>query len=366
MIYPNFAIPQSQLFRGVDMAKLNNNFIITTRDVDSKGRLGNEPGDTRFLKVPKGLRKYDVSHQVKDPNKWRLAVRAAADGVEDEITGTTGDVLVFVHGYNNDMNAITWRTEVLQTTLEQQGWEGIVIAFDWPSNNSTLNYLEDRADAAAVADRMVSDAIGLLVTAQSDQENPCKLNVHLLGHSTGAYVITEAFSQAQKHGKLYKSDWRVAQVALIGADIAAESLRASSEWSRPLFDRCVRLTNYSNQFDSVLGVSNAKRLGTSPRVGRVGLPQDAYTKAVNVNCSSYFSTKDPKKSEFNGTFNHSWHIGDPVFALDLAMTLEADIDRGALPTRTAGAHGLELKTGQRPAFQRSWSADSPAKAKRIG
>jgi pimeloyl-ACP methyl ester carboxylesterase len=345
------------------MAASASNFIICTRDVDSRGRFVAEPGDTRFLRVPQGQRKYDQSNEVKQRDRWRLAVRAAADGVEDEITGMTGDVVVFVHGYNNDMDAITWRTETLQSTLHEQGWQGVVIAFDWPSDNSTLNYLEDRSDAAEVANRMADDAIGLLVAAQDDDEHPCTINVHLLGHSTGAYVIMEAFNQAQKRGSLFGSDWRVAQVALIGGDIASTSLSAGSEWAKAMFDRCVRLTNYSNRYDKVLGVSNAKRLGTSPRAGRVGLPLDAHPKAVNVECSSYFATKDPTQSVFNGTFNHSWHIGDPVFALDFAMTLEGEIDRKALPTREQTAEGLVLKPGQRPAFQEAWDAATPQKAR---
>jgi esterase/lipase superfamily enzyme len=74
----------------------------------------------------------------------------------------------------------------------------------------------------------------LLVEAQSDEANPCNINIHLLGHSTGAYVIMEAFNQAQKKGALYRAEWRVAQVALIGGDIASSSLRADSEWSAAL------------------------------------------------------------------------------------------------------------------------------------
>ncbi|MFO0688663.1 MAG: alpha/beta fold hydrolase [Myxococcota bacterium] len=346
------------------MATAPSNFIICTRDVDGQGRFVPEPGATRFLRVPRGLRRYDRSFEVKSRDRWRRALCDAADGGEDEITGTTGHVLVFVHGYNNDMDAITWRTEMLQQTLEAQGWRGVVVAFDWPSDNSTLNYLEDRSDAADVADRMVRDAIGLLIEAQNDTANPCKLNVHLLGHSTGAYVIMEAFNQAQKRGALYRADWRVAQVALIGGDIASSSLVAGGEWAKAMFDRSVRLTNYSNRYDKVLGVSNAKRLGTSPRVGRVGLPGDAHPKAVNVDCSDYFTTKDPSRSQFNGTFNHSWHIGDPVFALDLALTLEGEIDRQALPTREAGAAGLRLKAGQRPPFQAGWDSTTPNKAKK--
>jgi hypothetical protein len=174
----------------------------------------------------------------------------------------------------------------------------------------------------------------------------------------------EAFTQAQKKGPLYKSDWRVAQVALIGGDIASDSLRADSEWAKPMFERCVRLTNYSNRHDKVLGVSNAKRLGTSPRVGRVGLPSNAHAKAVNVDCSYYFTTKDPGTSKFNGTFNHSWHIGDELFALDLALTLEATIDRMALPTRGKTIEGLMLQPGKRPTFQTAWDAASPSQAQR--
>ncbi|HEX7867738.1 MAG TPA: alpha/beta fold hydrolase [Variovorax sp.] len=346
------------------MATSSSNFIICTRDVDSRGRFVAEPGPTRYLRVPAGTRKYDTSFEVKSRDKWRLAVRAASDGQEDEITGSTGDVLVFVHGYNNDMEAVTWRTETLQATLRAQGWRGMVLAFDWPSDNATLNYIEDRSDASSVAERMVDDAIELLVNAQNDDKNPCKVNVHLLGHSTGAYVIMEAFNQAQKKGSLYRSDWKVAQVALIGGDISSSSLGAGSEWARAMFDRSVRLTNYSNRNDKVLGVSNAKRLGTSPRAGRVGLPANPDPKAVNVDCSPYFLTKNPAQSVFNGTFNHSWHIGDPVFALDLALTLEGEIDRHALPTRQAGPDGLVLKPGQRPAFQQAWDTDSPAKARR--
>ena len=128
----------------------------------------------------------------------------------------------------------------------------------------------------------------------------------------------------------------------IGGDVSSASLAASSDWAVPMFDRILRLTNYSNRFDKVLGVFNMKRLGTTPRAGRVGLPQDVPIKAVNVDCSEYFKTKDPKHSVFVGNFNQSWHIGDPEFALDLAQTLEGEIDRQAIPTRRDDPGGLAL------------------------
>ena len=295
--------------------------------------------------------------------RWTKSVIAAADGEEDEITGSTGDILFFVHGYNNDIQTVLWRTRTLQESLSAQGWKGLVVGFDWPSNNSTLNYLEDRYDASQVAQRLVDEALQIVVDAQFPTDpkvNSCTINVHLLGHSTGAYVIMEAFANASKKGELFKKPWRIAQVAFIGGDVSSASLSSSLDWAAPMYERIFRLTNYSNRFDKVLGVSNMKHLGSAPRAGRVGLPTEIPSKAVNVDCSEYFKTKDPKQSTFTGTFNHSWHIGDPEFALDLALTLEGEIDRQAIPTRRNDQGKLTLVAGQdRPEYQEGWNEDRP-------
>jgi pimeloyl-ACP methyl ester carboxylesterase len=337
-------------------------YMICTRDIDKKGRFRPEPGATTFLRVPASASTYTPDNGISKAS-WRRSVSRLATGEFDPVTGMEGDVLVFVHGYNNDRAIALWRTRTLQETLAEQGWKGVVVGFDWPSDNNTLNYLEDRSDAADVALRLVQESLELLIDAQDPRDSdqpPCKLNVHLLGHSTGAYVIMEAFLQAQKVGAYYKRPWRLAQVAFIAGDVSSRSLEASRDKSGAMYDRIMRLTNYSNRYDKVLGVSNAKRLGTSPRAGRVGLPEDTSHKAVNVDCSDYFLSKDPASSRFEGTFNHSWHIGDPVFALDLAMTLEGGIDRTGITTRQMTAEGLVLQAdGRRPAFQDLWDLEAP-------
>ena len=344
---------------------IKNTYLICTRAQDDAGTFIAEPGDTTFLKVAPAKNAYDPSDAIS-AERWRKAVIAAADGEEDAITGSTGDILFFVHGYNNDIPTVLWRTRTLQATLAAQGWTGLVVGFDWPSGNSTLNYLEDRSDAAQVAQQLIDDALQIVVDAQfpSDPKaKPCTVNVHLLGHSTGAYVIMEAFASAAKKGELFKKPWRMGQVALIGADVSSASLSSSSDWAAPLYARVLRVTNYSNHYDKVLAVSNMKRLGTAPRAGRVGLPDDCPGKAVNVDCSDYFLSKDPQQSNFVGTFNHSWHIGDPEFALDLALTLEGEIDRQAIPTRSNVQGSLRLIAGQaRPQYQAHWDDDRPVPA----
>ena len=83
----------------------------------------------------------------------------------------------------------------------------------------------------------------------------------------------------------------------------------------------------------MLQISNVKRIGLSPRVGRVGLPMDAPSKAANLNCSTYYF-----KTYGEGTLSqsHAWYFTDSTFHKDLAITLRGAIDRHVIPTRTNG------------------------------
>ena len=326
------------------------NYILSARNEQGKV-FGSDIGEPAYLKVPRDTRPA-VNHKIKNPNVWLRQLRDIADGLADDVLSPEGDVLVFVHGYNNTWQEIIARHQVLQDTLVDEGWNGVVISFDWPAGDDTLAYLEDRSDAAATAQLLVSHGI---VKLAEGQEEGCKTNVHLLGHSTGAYVIMEAFAQAQKNGDLFKSDWRVAQTAFIAGDVASDSLDADCDWSTPMYNRIMRLTNYSNGFDDVLAVSNAKRLGTAPRAGRVGLTAKHHSKSVNVNCSEYFKNLNPADQPTKiGWWNHSWHIGNPVWTRDLAMTIEGRYDRSSLPTREKKSDGLYLVEGTRPPFETQW------------
>jgi esterase/lipase superfamily enzyme len=317
-----------------------------------------EPGPVRYLRVPSDAPAARPSHATTgagDLAGWIDEVIGLADGDENPHSiSLRGDVLVFVHGYNNDPRTILWRQRRLRADLAAEGWRGTVIGFDWPCAVSTLNYLEDRWDAAAVALELVRGCVTRLAKAQ---RRGCVTNVHLLGHSTGAYVIMEAFAQAEKDGALFKSPWRVGQVAFIGGDVAASSLAGGDAWSAPMFRRIMRLTNYSSPYDSALAVSNAKRLGTAPRVGRVGAPADPEAKVVDVDCGPHFVALDPAQAVFaeGANFTHSWHVGDRVFARDLAMTLEGAIDRRAIPTRRLAQGRLVLCDQPRPTFMDAWN-----------
>jgi pimeloyl-ACP methyl ester carboxylesterase len=172
-------------------------YLICARKVKDDEFTG-EPGKICYMEVDPEAKRYGPSDVIKE-SVWFDQVRNLADGdANPTSTSPTGDVLIFVHGYNNDIETVLWRQRQLQKDLEAEGWKGVVGGFDWPSEDSTLNYLEDRSDAAEVAASLVRNGISRLA---SGQKAGCQTNVHLLGHSTGAYVIMEASPRQRRMGR---------------------------------------------------------------------------------------------------------------------------------------------------------------------
>ena len=274
---------------------MSNRYVMCARPV-SKGLFTTEPGKTLYLVVPPGV------------------LPAPLHAVRREV----------------------WLKGLLEAA-----------AYDWPSDDKALNYLEDRHDAKKTAMQLVSDGIHLFSKAQRPD---CTINMHLVAHSTGAYLLREAFDDADD-ARLQNNAWMVSQIVFIGADVSAGSMSGGNATSSSLYRHCSRLANYSNLHDSVLKLTNAKRVGMAPRVGRVGMPEDLPSTAVNLDCTEYFAVlkADPvvrqrDQREEIGSFNHSWHIGNRDFAQDLFETLKGDADRNVVSSRYSGEGGtLHLK-----------------------
>ncbi|HJU40628.1 MAG TPA: alpha/beta hydrolase [Tahibacter sp.] len=317
-------------------------FYVCTRAV-KKNAFDDEPGATKFLRVPPVAAQALPGHAVAK-GKWLADLRKQAVwGVNARTGGQRGDVLLYVHGYNNSLVNVLTRQRRLAQDLAAIGWKGCVVSFDWPSDDTAVAYLADRHDAKKTAMRLVTDLIGAL--AERQQPN-CTINIHVIAHSMGALVVREAFDDADD-AKLASNAWMVSQMCLIGGDISADSLEDGDSDSDSLYRHCIRLTNYHSNLDSVLKLSNAKRAGLAPRVGRVGLPARAPRHAVNVDCSEYHATllasaivqASDQPGGFSGNKEHSWYIGNLKFTRDLFETLRGDLDRHVIPTRRQYSDG---------------------------
>lgn len=304
----------------------------------SGGQFGNNSGPTKFLEVSAGADTHTPAMAISK-SAWFAKVAHLAEVRRTDAGTPVGDVLIFIHGFNTDLRMVLHRHRLLRKGLKAQGFKGALVSFDWPSADSALNYLDDRVDAKQTAIRLVSDGIAPL-TAFMRQD--CQISVHVLAHSMGAFVLREALDDADDRRALVTTGWSLSQVMICSGDVSADSM-GPSPVSSSLYRHCIRLTNYSNPFDAVLSISNAKRVGVSPRVGRIGLPALAPAKAVNVNVGSYY---DEHRERFADVANsdHSFYFSSPEFLKDVEFTILGEIDRASIPTRFVDGSGqLHLK-----------------------
>jgi hypothetical protein len=297
-------------------------------------------GPTKFLIIPAG--QTPSPSQTISATAWYKAVRTAAAWTNEQ-GEPRGDILFIVHGYDMSESEVIQRHRRLKDDLLGLGFKGVVVSFDWPSDDRTLAYIADRHRAKRTAFHLVSDGIAYLSVQQTPS---CTINVHVLGHSTGAYVIREAFDDADDTG-LENSGWTISQLFLAAGDISSGSMSSGSSSADSIYRHCVRLTNYFNRMDEALDLSNIKRLGIAPRVGRVGLPSGSPVKAVDIDCTAYYLALAQSNStmaasdEPHGFFGlkcHSWYFGNLVFTRDLFMAL-IGVDRTIIPTRIVDQDG---------------------------
>jgi esterase/lipase superfamily enzyme len=312
-------------------------YIFVARNI-SKGEFGSEPAKSKFLEVPPTAKVHTPKMEILRAD-WVKKVVAIGETARNAQNRPEGDVLIYIHGFNSEQKFVLQRHRLIRKGLEALGYKGAVVSFDWPCANSALNYLEDRTDAKQTALQLVTDGISSFAhTIQQD----CEISTHVLAHSMGAFVLREAFDDADDRRGLVNTGWSLSQVMLIGADVSASSMGAS-EVSASLYRHCVRLTNYSNPYDAVLSISNAKRVGVSPRVGRIGLPDSAPSKAVNVDVGQYY---DEHRAEFEGIVvnsDHSFYYHSTAMMQDIHHTIQGKIDRNQVPTRKIENGKLHLK-----------------------
>lgn len=299
-------------------------FAFVARGKSGNG-FSNEPSASHFLAIPSQDNDMKLSHKISK-SEWTKQVMAAAESGSPN-SNTDGDIVFYVHGFNNSQKEVLLRHRKIRKGLEASGFKGVVVSFDWPSADSALNYLEDREDAKLSAFRLVKDGVA---TFSALQRPYCRIDLHILAHSMGCFVVREAFDDADDRARIASKSWAVSQIMLVAADLSVASLEPGNPKSSSLYRHCVRLTNYYNTLDDVLSISAVKRVGVAPRVGRNGMNKPLHEKAANLYCGQRFKT-----GGFEGGINtgHTFYFDDPVFLKDVFHTVSGRLDRDEIPTR---------------------------------
>ncbi|MCF6288198.1 MAG: alpha/beta hydrolase [Proteobacteria bacterium] len=192
-------------------------------------------------KVRKLNGKYNLGIDLSQNHYASLEVACV---VFDEAQRTGKSVLVFVHGYNNDIEDIYKTGKGIENL-----YNVIVVVFTWPSNgggalSGTLSYIADKRDARGSTDALnrFVDMIGkyhLMLTSAAQEKlkekairkhpsnptqqraylaeliiNYCNVTINLLCHSMGNYVLKKALGTTLSESKTLVFD----NVILAAAD----------------------------------------------------------------------------------------------------------------------------------------------------
>lgn len=318
-------------------------FVLCVRNKESQtDTFGGSIGTPTYLAVPDGEKVPRPSHKVSGVKAWLDAIVAQAVPKP----GKELDIVFFVHGYNTPPEESLKRQRLVEKELGNRGFASMVVGYDWPTSGGAVLYLRDRMNAQAAAAHLVD---GGIIPFTKYNLRDCPVEIHLMAHSMGGFVVREAFRSIDKgRDATLSNDWRLGQVVFFAADVSSGCFDAGVTDMVPVFDHCGRLTNYFSGYDEALAVSNAKNIDISSRVGRVGMPTDnpGHEKAVDVDCGPrYVAVPNRKFKTIDGMKSHSWYLEDSIWYDDLAYTFQGNLDRNLIPTRTrVGENDFVLKT----------------------
>lgn len=309
-------------------------FFITTRNISRpRGKpafFADEPANPSYVISPKNSNTLDPKDRETGSNaekRWARKVLAAAKQPDG-----TGDIVISIHGYNNDAEDAFKSHKTLTQNLAKHGLDNAVfVGYSWPSKGSFTNYLEDDSDARETAIHLVKSGLRLFALLS---EPDCRIRVHVMAHSMGALVVREALRAASGSKPTREGSWGLTQLLFYGADISSTSLK--TEAAAELFGKSQRFTNYFNRHDAVLATSNVKRFLSSPRLGRHGAPAEVLHKMVDVDMSGRWKEIDNNSDldTIDGARkSHSFYIADDKFAKDVVATIKGNLDRREIPNR---------------------------------
>ena len=345
-------------------------YIVTNRQLNERkrgfnifGKKPNEkgPNELRLVEVTgsQGNRKISVIKEVEGAKE--VPSKAIARRVFQQLSAKARqgesrirNLLIFVHGFNNDVEDVVERAFQLQNTY---GIE--VLPFAWPANgggkiSGTASYKSDKRDARAsigAFDRVLEKLRDYLIElrgeaaekaraeatrahpddgARRDElfaellEEQCPVRINLMCHSMGNYLFKNLLQSSIYHGDELLFD----NVVLVAADANNEG---HAEWvDRIQFRNRVYIT--INEDDHALKVSRMK-MGSAQRARLGHFPYDLNSsRAVYVNFTgarhvegshSYFGEDALKNSSVKSFFQTALNGGtaETDLAFDPATNL---------------------------------------------
>jgi esterase/lipase superfamily enzyme len=248
-------------------------FFATTRAVEDKGRFGRDRGDLSFGIADVAIPPNHVIGRNEQPSMFRfewsenerkhIALRGTETLDDDTFLQQLNAaidrsperrLMIFVHGYNVDFPEAARGLAQFSTDLK---FDGPVLLFSWPSQDSLMSYAVDATNAdwsQTHLTRVLTEVLDRTDAAQ----------IVLIAHSMGSATMTRAYITIASERPL--DIYRVQQMILVAPDMDADIFR--HEVAPRLARAYTPVTLYASSGDRALMAS--KTFNGYPRAGDSG------------------------------------------------------------------------------------------------
>jgi esterase/lipase superfamily enzyme len=262
----------------------------------------------------------------EDPH---AAARAFATAVNAKLAQSRRkDIFIYTHGYK-----VVFESPVLVATelWHFLGYDGVFIAYAWPSTPSRWAYFRDVETAAGVARNFRLFLEYLAAETAADR-------IHIIGYSAGTRLVARALEQLallndERAAEEIFADLRIDHVILVGSDVDRQVFAAY------LADGLLKvprhLSVYVSEKDSALSL--ARFLTRRERLGQM------WSQELNASVADYLYQNEAEVSVINvteakwatGGNGHAYFRQSPWASSDILATLAYDLspaDRGLVRT----------------------------------
>ena len=241
-------------------------FLISTRKRNPDKSLGHE----RMLKGQYAVYEFFKSSDGKDAQEKTL-----------EDIPVDKDMLLLVHGFNNDFDEVTAAYLDFDRRIRAVGYKGNTMGFTWPSYGEWFQYFGDVAQVEYAA-------FGFLNFVLAFRPLLGENKFHINTHSMGAHLLIRAlaaYSRIDAIKEVVPGRFLVDEMTFFAADVSNEVLEKGED-GKIAVGEANRLTSYFSYKDPILSISQVVN-----RDGRLGLagaerPSRLPRNAFQIDCST--------------------------------------------------------------------------------
>ena len=276
-------------------------YFITNREIiskngkeamrpDGKERAGDnlrfgtyDIGSKSFEIFPEPKSEADLAYRNLDPNanpdqlfgSSRFFMELYDAMKKDGADAPEGDTLVFIHGFNTNVESVQQAFHSLHKHYVEPGNNPIkhIIIITWPgqTKNVPLHYRNDANDAersgkafARGMEKLI-DFFKLFLNPKTGNE-ACGRNLHLMAHSMGNRVLKHMVLELLQHRTNLPEIFKT--INLVAADVEYDIFEKEAAFLH-LLDMADKINIYFHEGDNILDISKYTKNFTN-RLGRLG------------------------------------------------------------------------------------------------